>query len=119
MKRLLILLALTATLALAGDKDYFILAINVEATATDIATAQTMIRSNIDPDYVTTNCVRYVKNDNPKKTYYTACWDVVGRKFPFTADNATAWVNSHGWDNPADIVVLKKFDDKWTPEVTE
>lgn len=116
MKRLLILLALIATLTLAGDKDYFILGVNITSSAADIATAEAMIRANIDPDYVTTNCVKFLKNDNPKKTYYIACWDVEGRGFPFTADNATAWVNSHGWDNPSDIVVLKKFDDKWSPE---
>lgn len=101
--------------------DVFILAVKTNSTVNDIALIEQMMRDNIDPDYTTTNSVVWTKKGPPNADYYVANYDVEGRGFPFRADNATAWINSHSgdFDQPQNIIVLKKWGQNWSPKEPE
>jgi len=96
-----------------------IIGIKQSATASDKTTLNGMINSELDPQYdITTMGKLWKKKGSPDALYLLGDWDVDGRKFPFKADNSTAWINSHSrdFDAPNDVIVLKKFDLKlWSP----
>ena len=116
MKKILLIVSLFICFTVYAS-DYLILAVKQGATQKDKDTINGMMQSNIDPQYSATNGVLWKKNGPPTFVFYISCYDVVGRNFPFRADNATAWIASHSaeFDNPADIIVLKSFTPNWGP----
>jgi len=114
MKKAIIFLMLAAVCCgrdMKPDRDRMIIRVDVDASAHDIELFEGLVHENIDPQYVCTNSVVYVKNDNPKKGYYVTNFDPLGRGDAFTADDLLALIHEHSaeFDKPNDFVVLKNI----------
>ena len=119
MKKLIIFLLLC--MATPSIADVMIIAVKISSTLHYMSLVETMMSENIDPYFSVTNGVVWIKQGPPNAEYYIAEYDVEGRNFPFRADNATAWINSHSvdFDNPQNVIILKKFTINWSPYIEE
>ena len=119
MKRITVLILVMILTANLYAGDFLIVAIKVSASEHDKLAVNAMLNTMIDKDYdINKMGVTWLKKGPPNNEYLLGCWDVEGRKFPFKADNATAWINSHSadFDAPNDVVVLKQFTSNWGPK---
>lgn len=110
MKTLMLMLMLLASPILAADR-YLIIGINKDATNHDKLALLSVINKFIDPDYSASMAITIYKISDPTTEAIIGCWDIGGRKFPFTKQQALNYFSAHAGDfNNVNMIRLLAAD---------
>lgn len=95
--RIILAIMLLAASAFGADK-YLMLGIDTDATTHDKLALLAVINKYLDVDYTGDMAITIYKVSNPSQKAIIGCWDVAGRKFPFTRQQAENYFVNHSGD---------------------
>ena len=103
----MLLLVLLASGAMAGGR-YLIIGINKDASGHDKLLLLGVINKYLDPAYTGDMAVTIYKVSNPSIEALVGSWDIGGRHFPFTKQQALNYFVTHAgdFDDVTDIKLL-------------
>ena len=105
-KIVLFLVVLFLSISVMASDRYLLLGIDNDATVHDKLELLRVINKYLDSDYTASMPITFYKISNPANEWLLGCWDVGGRKFPFTKAQALNYFTAHASDFD-DVTMIK------------